>query len=114
MAQRKVFLDSKKTRSVTLDEEAAAVVEQAIDALEDAADEAYKRADEAEAKADDLKEKLDAAEEEKREVTSDSAISARVAAVLNTIAAANKLVPSFDSKGVTSPLEIKRAAMAQA
>ena len=112
MAQRKVFLDSKKTRSVTLDEEAAAVVEQAIDALEDVADEAEKRADEAEAKADDLEEKLKEMSEETKEVTSDSAISARVAAVLSTINDAKKLMPSFDSKGTTNPLEIKRAAMA--
>lgn len=112
MAQRKVFLDSKKTRSVTLDEEAAAVVEQAVSALEDVAEEAKKRADEAEAKADDLEEKLEAMSEEKEKMTSDSAISTRVAGVLSTINAAKKLQPSFDSGSMTNPLEIKRAVMA--
>lgn len=116
MAQRKVVLDSKRKLSVTLDEDAAAVVEEAISALNEVAVEAEKRADEAEAKADDLEEKLaeSSAEGEKlKEATSDSAISARVQALLSTIDSAKKIMPSFDAKGAVSQLEIKRAVMAE-
>lgn len=109
MAQRKVFLDSKKSRSIILDEEAASVVEEAVTALEEVAEEAEKRADEAEAKADELSDKLDSMTKE----TSDAAIGVRVKATLDTIAAASKIVKGFDAKGAVSPLEIKRAAMAQ-
>ncbi|MGO3542331.1 MAG: DUF2213 domain-containing protein [Pseudomonas helleri] len=109
MAQRKVFLDSKKSRSIILDEDAATVVEEAISALEGVAKEAEKRADEAEAKADELSDKL----EESVTATTDAAIGLRVKATLDTIAQAGKVVKSFDAKGLVSPLEIKRAAMAQ-
>lgn len=109
MAQRKVFLDSKKSRSIILDEEAASVVEEAVTALEEVAEEAEKRADEAQAKADELSDKL----EETTKATSDTAIGVRVKATLDTIALAGKVVKSFDAKGLVSPLEIKRAAMAQ-
>ena len=109
MAQRKVFLDSKKSRSIILDEEAASVVEEAISALEDLAEDAAKRADEAEAKADELSDKLD----DSAKSTSDAAIGVKVKATLDTIALASKVVKSFDAKGLVSPLEIKRAAMAQ-
>ena len=109
MAQRKVFLDSKKSRSIILDEEAASVVEEAVTALEEVAEEAEKRADEAQAKADELTDKL----EETTKATSDAAIGLRVKATLDTIALASKVVKSFDAKGLVSPLEIKRAAMAQ-
>ena len=109
MAQRKVFLDSKKSRSIILDEEAASVVEEAVTALEEVAEEAEKRADEAQAKADELTDKL----EETTKATSDAAIGLRVKATLDTIALAGKVVKSFDAKGLVSPLEIKRAAMAQ-
>lgn len=109
MAQRKVFLDSKKSRSIILDEEAASVVEEAVTALEEVAEEAEKRADEAQAKADELTDKL----EETTKATSDAAIGLRVKATLDTIALAAKVVKSFDAKGLVSPLEIKRAAMAQ-
>lgn len=109
MAQRKVFLDSKKSRSIILDEEAASVVEEAVTALEEVAEEAEKRADEAEAKADELSDKLESITKE----TSDAAIGVRVKATLDTIAMASKVVKGFDAKGAVSPLEIKRAAMAQ-
>lgn len=109
MAQRKVFLDSKKSRSIILDEEAASVVEEAVTALEEVAEEAEKRADEAQAKADELTDKL----EETTKATSDAAIGLRVKATLDTIALAGKVVKSFDAKGLVSPLEIKRAAMAK-
>lgn len=109
MAQRKVFLDSKKSRSIILDEEAASVVEEAVTALEEVAEEAEKRADEAQAKADELSDKL----EETTKATSDAAIGLRVKATLDTIALAGKVVKNFDAKGLVSPLEIKRAAMAQ-
>lgn len=109
MATRKVFLDSKKSRSIVLDEDAASVVEEAVSALEDVAEEAQKRADEAEAKADELEDKLEDAVKE----TSDAAIGVRVKSTLDTIALASKIVKSFDAKGLVSPLEIKRAAMAQ-
>jgi hypothetical protein len=109
MAQRKVFLDSKKSRSIILDEEAASVVEEAVTALEEVAEEAEKRADEAEAKADELSDKLESITKE----TSDAAIGVRVKATLDTIAMASRVVKGFDAKGAVSPLEIKRAAMAQ-
>jgi uncharacterized protein len=115
MAQRKVVLDSKRKLSVTLDEDAAAVVEEAISALNEVAEEAEKRADEAEAKADDLVEKLAAASEEgekMKEATSDSALAAKLSGLLATIDSAKKIMPSFDAKGVVSQLEIKRAVMA--
>lgn len=109
MAQRKVFLDSKKSRSIILDEEAASVVEDAVAALQKFADEESERADKAEATKDEAEEKLEEAKKE----TSDAAIGARVKSTLNTIAQASKIVKSFDAKGLVSPLEIKRAAMAQ-
>lgn len=109
MAQRKVFLDSKKSRSIILDEEAASVVEDAVAALQKFADEESDRADKAEATKDEAEEKLEEAKKE----TSDAAIGARVKSTLDTIALASKVVKSFDAKGLVSPLEIKRAAMAQ-
>lgn len=109
MAQRKVFLDSKKSRSIILDEEAATVVEDAVTALQKFADEESERADKAEATKDEFEEKL----EEVKKETSDAAIGVRVKATLDTIAVARKIVKSFDAKGIVSPLEIKRAAMAQ-
>jgi len=109
MAQRKVFLDSKKSRSIILDEEAASVVEDAVAALQKFADEESDRADKAEATKDEAEEKLEEAKKE----TSDAAIGARVKSTLDTIALAAKVVKSFDAKGLVSPLEIKRAAMAQ-
>jgi hypothetical protein len=109
MAQRKVFLDSKKSRSIILDEEAASVVEDAVAALQKFADEESDRADKAEATKDEAEEKLEEAKKE----TSDAAIGAKVKATLDTIALASKVVKAFDAKGLVSPLEIKRAAMAQ-
>ncbi|MGN8278150.1 DUF2213 domain-containing protein [Pseudomonas sp. SMN5] len=109
MATRKVFLDSKKSRSIILDEEAATVVEDAVAALQKFADEESERADKAEATKDEAEEKLEEAKKE----TSDAAIGLRVKATLDTIALAAKVVKSFDAKGLVSPLEIKRAAMAQ-
>ena len=109
MATRKVFLDSKKSRSIILDEEAATVVEDAVAALQKFADEEAERADKAEATKDEAEEKLEEAKKE----TSDAAIGLRVKATLDTIALAAKVVKSFDAKGLVSPLEIKRAAMAQ-
>lgn len=109
MATRKVFLDSKKSRSIILDEEAATVVEDAVSALQKFADEESERADKAEATKDEAEEKLEEAKKE----TSDAAIGARVKTTLDTIALATKLVKSFDAKGLVSPIEIKRAAMAK-
>ncbi|ROM84127.1 hypothetical protein BK655_12300 [Pseudomonas brassicacearum] len=109
MATRKVFLDSKKSRSIILDEEAATVVEDAVAALQKFADEESERADKAEATKDAAEEEL----EEVKKETSDAAIGLRVKATLDTIALAGKVVKSFDAKGLVSPLEIKRAAMAQ-
>lgn len=109
MATRKVFLDSKKSRSIILDEEAAQVVEDAVSALQRFADEQSERADKAEATKDSAEEEL----EEAKKATSDAAIALRVKATLDTIALASKVVKSFDAKGLVSPLEIKRAAMAQ-
>lgn len=109
MATRKVFLDSKKSRSIILDEEAATVVEDAVAALQKFADEEAERADKAEATKDEAEEKLEEAKKE----TSDAAIGLRVKATLDTIAVAAKLVKSFDAKGLVSPIEIKRAAMAK-
>lgn len=109
MATRKVFLDSKKSRSIILDEEAATVVEDAVSALQKFADEESERADKAEATKDAAEEEL----EEAKKATSDAAIGLRVKATLDTIALASKVVKSFDAKGLVSPLEIKRAAMAQ-
>lgn len=109
MATRKLFLDSKKTLSVVLDEEHAVIVEDGIARLIKALDEASDRADTAEATKDAAEEEL----EEAKKATSDSAIGLRVKATLDTIALASKVVKSFDAKGLVSPLEIKRAAMAQ-
>lgn len=109
MAQRKVFLDSKKSRSITVDEEVALVVEDAIGTLQKTLDEANERADKAEATKDEAEEKL----EEAKKATSDAAIGERVKLTLDTIAVARKLVKNFDAKGVVSPLEIKRAALTQ-
>lgn len=109
MATRKVFLDSKKSRSIILDEEAAQVVEDAVSALQRFADEQSERADKAEATKDSAEEEL----EEAKKATSDAAIGLRVKATLDTIALATKVVKSFDAKGLVSPLEIKRAAMSQ-
>lgn len=109
MATRKVFLDSKKSRSIILDEEAATVVEDAVAALQKFADEEAERADKAEATKDEAEEKLEEAKKE----TSDAAIGARVKTTLDTIAMATKLVKNFDAKGLVSPIEIKRAAMAK-
>lgn len=109
MAQRKVFLDSKKSRSITVDEEVALVVEDAVADLMKSLDEASERADKAEATKDEAEEKLEEAKKE----TSDAAIGLRVKATLDTIALATKVVKSFDAKGLVYPLEIKRAAMAQ-
>lgn len=109
MAQRKVFLDSKKSRSITVDEEVALVVEDAVAALQKFADEESARADKAEATKDEAEEKL----EEAKKATSDAAIGERVKQTLDTIALASKVVKSFDAKGLVSPLEIKRAALAQ-
>ncbi|MDQ3203084.1 MAG: DUF2213 domain-containing protein [Pseudomonadota bacterium] len=109
MATRKVFLDSKKSRSIILGEEAATVVEDAVSALQKFADGESERADKAEATKDEAEEKLEEAKKE----TSDAAIGLRVKATLDTIALAARVVKSFDAKGLVSPLEIKRAAMAQ-
>lgn len=109
MATRKVFLDSKRTRSVTIDEETATIVEDAIAELQRFADEASDRADKAEATKDEAEEKLEEAKKE----TSDAAIGVRVKQTLDTIAVARKIVKNFDAKGLVSPLEIKRAALAQ-
>lgn len=109
MATRKLFLDSKKTRSVVLDEETAVIVEDAIAVLQRFADEESERADKAEATKDEAEEKL----EEAKKATSDAAIGERVKLTLDTIAVARKLVKGFDAKGMVSPLEIKRAAMTQ-
>ncbi len=109
MAQRKVFLDSKKSRSITVDEEVALVVEDAIGTLQKTLDEANERADKAEAAKDEAEEKV----AEAKKSTSDAAIGERVKLTLDTIASASKIVKNFDSKGLVSPLEIKRAALAQ-
>lgn len=109
MATRKVFLDSKKSRSVILDEETATVVEDAVASLMKTLDEANERADKAEAAKDEAEEKAD----EAKKSTSDAAIGERVKLTLDTIASASKIVKNFDSKGLVSPLEIKRAALAQ-
>lgn len=109
MATRKLFLDSKKTRSVVLDEETAVIVEDAIAVLQRFADEESERADKAEATKDEAEEKL----EEAKKATSDAAIGERVKLTLDTIAVARKLLKGFDAKGMVSPLEIKRAAMTQ-
>ncbi|WP_080889248.1 DUF2213 domain-containing protein [Pseudomonas putida] len=109
MATRKVFLDSKKSRSVILDEETATVVEDAVSSLMKTLDEANERADKAEAAKDEAEEKAD----EAKKSTSDAAIGERVKLTLDTIASASKIVKNFDSKGLVSPLEIKRAALAQ-
>ena len=109
MAQRKVFLDSKKSRSITVDEEVALVVEDAIGNLQKTLDEANERADKAEAAKDEAEEKV----AEAKKSTSDAAIGERVKLTLDTIASASKIVKNFDSKGLVSPLEIKRAALAQ-
>lgn len=108
MAQRKVFLDAKKTRSVTLDEDAAAVVEECVTALESVTEEAQARADAAEAKADDLAEKVEALQT----LSSDSAISEKVKAVFTVLDQAKKIAPTFDAKGSTDVLAIKRDALA--
>lgn len=109
MATRKVFLDSKKSRSVILDEETATVVEDAVSGLMKTLDEANERADKAEAAKDEAEEKA----EEAKKSTSDAAIGERVKLTLDTIASASKIVKNFDAKGLVSPLEIKRAALAQ-
>lgn len=109
MATRKVFLDSKKSRSIILDEEAATVVEDAVAALQKFADEESERADKAEATKDEAEEKLEEAKKE----TSDAAIGARVKETLDTIATGSKIVKNFDAKGLVSPIAIKRAVMAQ-
>lgn len=109
MATRKVFLDSKKSRSVILDEETATVVEDAVASLMKTLDEANERADKAEAAKDEAEEKAD----EAKKSTSDAAIGERVKLTLDTIASASKIVKNFDSKGLVSPLEIKLAALAQ-
>ncbi|WP_432777480.1 DUF2213 domain-containing protein [Pseudomonas fortuita] len=109
MATRKVFLDSKKSRSVILDEETATVVEDAVASLMKTLDEANERADKAEAVKDEAEEKA----EEAKKSTSDAAIGERVKLTLDTIASASKIVKNFDSKGLVCPLEIKRAALAQ-
>lgn len=109
MATRKVFLDSKKSRSVILDEETATVVEDAVASLMKTLDEANERADKAEAAKDEAEEKAD----EAKKSTSDAAIGERVKLTLDTIASASKIVKNFDAKGLVSPLEIKRAALAQ-
>jgi hypothetical protein len=109
MATRKLFLDSKKTLSVVLDEEHAVIVEDGIARLMKAFDDANDRADKAEATKDAAEEEL----EEAKKATSDAAIGLRVKSTLDTIALAAKVVKSFDAKGMVSPLEIKRAAMAQ-
>lgn len=109
MATRKVFLDSKKSRSVILDEETATVVEDAVSSLMKTLDEANERADKAEAAKDEAEEKAD----EAKKSTSDAAIGERVKLTLDTIASASKIVKNFDSKGLVSPLEIKRAALTQ-
>lgn len=109
MAQRKVFLDSKKSRSITVDEEVALVVEDAIGTLQKTLDEANERADKAEAAKDEAEEKV----AEAKKSTSDAAIGERIKLTLDTIASATKIVKNFDSKGLVSPLEIKRAALAQ-
>lgn len=109
MAQRKVFLDSKKSRSITVDEEVALVVEDAIGTLQKTLDEANERADKAEAAKDEAEEKV----AEAKKSTSDAAIGERVKLTLDTIASASKIVKNFDSKGLVSPLEIKRAALTQ-
>lgn len=72
-------------------------------------DEANERADKAEAAKDEAEEKA----EEAKKSTSDAAIGERVKLTLDTIASASKIVKNFDSKGLVSPLEIKRAALAQ-
>ncbi|WP_161893373.1 DUF2213 domain-containing protein [Pseudomonas juntendi] len=109
MATRKLFLDSNKTLSVVLDEEHAVIVEDGIAKLMKSLDEANERADRAEATKDEAEEKL----EEAKKATSDAAIGERVKLTLDTIAQARKLVKGFDAKGLVSPLEIKRAALAQ-
>ncbi|MDH0758022.1 DUF2213 domain-containing protein [Pseudomonas juntendi] len=109
MATRKVFLDSKKSRSVILDEETATVVEDAVSGLMKTLDEANERADKAEAAKDEAEEKA----EEAKKSTSDAAIGERVKLTLDTIASASKIVKNFDAKGLVSPLEIKRAALVQ-
>ncbi|UJW24783.1 MULTISPECIES: DUF2213 domain-containing protein [Pseudomonas] len=109
MATRKLFLDSNKTLSVVLDEEQAVIVEDGIAKLMKSLDEANERADKAEATKDEAEEKL----EEAKKATSDAAIGVRVKQTLDTIASASKIVKNFDSKGLVSPLEIKRAALAQ-
>lgn len=109
MATRKVILDSKNSRSVILDEETATVVEDAVARLQKTVDEANERADKAEAAKDEAEEKA----EEAKKSTSDAAIGERVKLTLDTIAQASKIVKNFDAKGLVSPLEIKRSALAQ-
>ncbi|WP_060476713.1 DUF2213 domain-containing protein [Pseudomonas monteilii] len=109
MATRKVILDSKNSRFVILDEETATVVEDAVARLQKTVDEANERADKAEAAKDEAEEKA----EEAKKSTSDAAIGERVKLTLDTIASASKIVKNFDAKGLVSPLEIKRAALAQ-
>ena len=112
---RKVVLDSKRKISVTLDEDTAAVVESVISTLEEDKAEAEKREAEAraevekkEAQIDALQEKVDSLEGE----TSETAMDARVKAIIATGDTARKIVLNFDAKGETRPLEIKRSAMA--
>lgn len=109
MATRKVILDSKNSRFVILDEETATVVEDTVARLQKTVDEANERADKAEAARDEAEEKA----EEAKKSTSDAAIGERVKLTLDTIASASKIVKNFDAKGLVSPLEIKRAALAQ-
>lgn len=117
MAQRKVVLDSKRKLSVTLDDDQAEVVETAIQALEEAKDDAEKRADEAEAEAEKKDAQIEALEAKVGAMPSDEdmekKVSDRVAEVLKVTKQARRVVKGFDSAGVTSPVEIQRAALKQ-
>lgn len=112
---RKVVLDSKSNLAVTLDDDAAGVVESAIRtkdaALSDAA-EAIKSLNVKLAARDAEVDKLEEEKEELKKETSDSAIASRISAVVATTAAAGKIVKGFDAKGSTSLIDIKRACMA--
>lgn len=111
---RKVVLDSKSNLAVTLDDDAASVVESAIRtkdaALADAA-EALKVASNKLAAKDAETDRLKEDNEKLKAETSDSAIASRVAAISATTTAASKIVKGFDAKGSTNIDEIKRACM---
>lgn len=113
---RKVVLDSKRNLSVTLDDDAAALVQSVIDTKDSEIQAAQQAATDAQTKLaarDAEADKLEEENEELKEKTSDSAISARLAAIVTTVDTARRIVKGFDAKGSTNLLEIKRSCMAE-